>query len=418
MSSSPAPAALAPAAAFRLGPVRWLWVGQTLSNLGTQTSLYGLGIWLLQRQQLLLPLVSVAVTVQLAKVAVLPLAGRQLQRWPRLTVMLAANAVAVLATLGMAALLLGNSGVPAALFPLLAVAAAAEAVFALALATLIPLLVPQPQLPQVNGWLVGGDALVQFSTPALGAAVVASRGIGAVATLDALTFLVSMACLLLAGIPAGVGAAQRPPAAAAGSAPSSPGFRSTWRELLSRCSTRRLLSLSMLQSFVLACTEVLFPAWVLAAFGAAWLVPALLLNGVAYAVGVGVWLHLGDRGRLLQLLLAMQTLLLLGAALPRLAQVPLLWAGGVMAFTLAVPLVLTTLHGRWQRQIGLADQPRCFAVRFSGEWLARLLGLLTTVVLVDGIWRSWLRAGAAEAHALALVGGLQLLALVRLRRGD
>ena len=67
---------------------RWLWLGQLISNLGTQCSLYGIGLWSFARQGQLLDFAAVALVVQLAKVLVLPVLGRRLARWPRRRVML------------------------------------------------------------------------------------------------------------------------------------------------------------------------------------------------------------------------------------------------------------------------------------------------------------------------------------------
>jgi hypothetical protein len=139
--------------------------------------------------------------------------------------------------------------------------------------------------------------------------------------------------------------------------------------------------------------------------------PALLLNGLAYGCGTVIWFRLGDRRLLVPALLGWQGLMLLGAALPGITQLPLLWTWGVVTFTAAVPIVLAAVQGRWQRLIAPMDQPRCFAARFGGEWLARLLGLLSAGLLVDGVFRPALAEGQAEAFALAAVGAL-LLAVV------
>lgn len=378
-----------------------------LSNLGTQASLYGLGVWLLQQQQTLQPLVVVAVAVQLSKTAILPWIAPRLHHWPWRVVLLTANAVAAVATLSIAALLVWAQWPPVSLLPLLALAAAAEAVLVLALATLLPVVVPPQKLPQVNGWLVTSDALVQLSAPALGAAVVATGGVAAVVGLDAFSFLIGMGCVALVNVPpwihapSGHGRSGRQPWP----------MWSTLQQLWRGERSRGLLSASMALSFVLACTEVVFPAWVFMALGAGWLMPALLLNGLAYGCGTVIWFRLGDRQLLVPALLGWQGLMLLGAALPGITRLPLLWCWGVVTFTAAVPMALAALQGRWQRLIAPMDQPRCFAARFGGEWLARLLGLLSAGWLVDGVFRPGLAEGQAEAFALAAVGAL-LLAVV------
>ncbi|MBM5793167.1 MAG: MFS transporter, partial [Cyanobacteria bacterium K_DeepCast_0m_m1_088] len=72
---------------------RWLWLGQLISNLGTQCSLYGLGLWSFARQGQLIDFAAVAFVVQLSKLLVLPLLGRRLGQWPRRRVLLVANGI-------------------------------------------------------------------------------------------------------------------------------------------------------------------------------------------------------------------------------------------------------------------------------------------------------------------------------------
>ena len=62
---------------------RRLWLGQLISNLGTQCSLYGIGLWSFKQRGELLGFAAVAFVVQLAKVLVLPLLGQHLGSWPR-----------------------------------------------------------------------------------------------------------------------------------------------------------------------------------------------------------------------------------------------------------------------------------------------------------------------------------------------
>ena len=61
---------------------RCLWSGQLISNLGTQTSLYGIGLWLFAQSGRLLDFGLVALVVQLARILVLPLLAHRLNHWP------------------------------------------------------------------------------------------------------------------------------------------------------------------------------------------------------------------------------------------------------------------------------------------------------------------------------------------------
>ena len=148
---------------------RSLWLGQLVSNLGTQVSLYALGLWLYRQQEQLAVFASVAVVVQLAKIAVMPLLGRHLARWSRRRVMLTANAVSSAATLLLAFHLMRFGESIALVLVCIAVAAAAEATLLLCFSTLIPQLVSPSQLGRASGLFASCDGAIVMAAPFLGA---------------------------------------------------------------------------------------------------------------------------------------------------------------------------------------------------------------------------------------------------------
>ena len=422
-------------------PFWWLWGGQLISNLGTQVSLYGVGLWLFQRHQHLLDFAAVAIVVQLAKILALPLLGHRLQRWRRRRVMLVANGLGALSTLVLAWLLLsadleGGSLGLAALLPLQALAAAAEATLVLCFASLIPLLVPEePARHQANGWFASSDGLVLVAAPCLGASLVAIGGLRAVLVLDGLSFGLAMACVLLAPWPE----AALGPALGQSPAGVSPTQRSwvqrpiRWLDDLAGlwCDRplRRLALLGTAMAFVYGATEVLFPAWVITALGSGRLGGALLMGGLAYGLGVRLWLALAPKlwGRALSALLLIQSLALMGAGLVVFETWIPLWFGGLGLFTLALPVCLAIVQSRWQQLVPVAELPRLLAVRYCLEWLARLAAFSVSALAVDRLlrpalawphWPGWLVGslgtgpGRPMAVALGGLGWVLLLTLI------
>ena len=86
---------------------RYLWGGQLISNLGTQTSLYGIGLWLFAQSGDLLDFGLVAVVVQVARLLALPLLIQFLGHWPPGRLMLVCHSTGALCTALLALLLLG-----------------------------------------------------------------------------------------------------------------------------------------------------------------------------------------------------------------------------------------------------------------------------------------------------------------------
>lgn len=408
-----------------------LWLGQLVSNLGTQASLYGMGLWLFQQQWRVLDFAAVAVVVQLARLVILPLLGRYLAAWPRRRTMLVANGIGGFVTAGLALLLLrAGAQVPLALLlSLLTLSAAAEAALVLCFSSLISTLVPDgPAQARAAGLFAGSDGLVLTTAPFLGAWLAGAAGLRGVLLLDGISFLWAFLCVALAPwppqalIPAIAGGALAPQPAF--------GFRRQLQSLRATPSQAPLARLGMVLAFVYAGCEVLFPAWLMAGMGTERLGLALLVGGVGYGIGVALWAWQRPQNplRWLQLGLWIQGWVLIGAGLVVFERVPVVWYLGTLAFSAAIPLNLAALQLLWQQRVSGPEQPGRFAVRLSLDAWSRLLGFVGLAALVDGlirpalgwsIWPQWLLqslgtgVGRPMAMALGLCGWLLLLAGIR-----
>lgn len=410
-----------------------------MSNLGTQVSLYALGLWLYQRQEQLATFAMVAIAVQLAKLLVLPLLGRRLARWPRRRVMLVANCVGSCCTMLLALQLLIWGGSTAVVLACIAVAAAAEATLVLCFSSLIAQVVPARQRGAAGGMFASADGAIVMAAPFLGALLAASAGLVGVLVLDAASSLWAAGCTAWAVLPA----AATEPAPAGHSEPVqgaplvASGIRAALGELWQQPQWRTLLVCNTLVAGSLAAVEIGFPAWVVSAFGVGRLSVAMGLGGVGYLLGTQLWARrwagAGPGGwvGVLRLSLLLQGVLLTGAGLllfqARTGPLAILWFASVGSFALAVPLVLAALQAFWQQQIPLALQPRLFAGRYSLEALARLVALLGIGALVDRVlapavawphWPDWFIGalgtgpGRPTAMALGLLGWAVIVPLL------
>lgn len=408
---------------------RSLWLGQLVSNLGTQVSLYALGLWLYRQQEQLAVFASVAVVVQLAKIAVMPLLGRHLDRWSRRRVMLTANAVSSAATLLLAFHLMRFGESIALVLVCIAVAAAAEATLLLSFSTLIPQLVLPSQVGRASGLFASCDGAIVMAAPFLGALLAASAGLVGVLVIDAFSSVVAAICTLVVVLPQA--SLERIRAKQGG------GVRSAIVQLWSGSKLRPLLMINTVVAGVLAAVEVAFPAWVVSAFGVGRLGSAMALAGIAFLVGSQIWGRYWALRQactwvgLLRRALLVQGFILAAAAWlafqTRVGALALIWFAGVSAYAMAVPLVLSALQGLWQVHVPPHEQPSLFAGRYALEWLSRLLALLGVGVLADYVlapamaspgWPDWLLAvagpgpGRSAAMVLGLLGWAMIAALL------
>jgi hypothetical protein len=349
--------------------------------------------------------------------------------------MLIANGIGATCTIVLAVQLLWlGHPQPLLVLPLLALAAMAEAALVLAFASLIPRLESDPQrLARANGLFVSSDGLVLSMAPFFGSALVAGFGLPGVLLLDGLSFAVATVCVLAAHWPVALqrpGAVSRSPVDQALAVPPG-GLRLRW--LWRQAEARPLLVLGTAMAFVYASIDVLFPAWLIAGPGRDRLLPGLLLGGLGYGLGLLLWGRWGWRRptAVLVICLVLQSLILMGAGLLVFETWLVAWFGGLLVFSLALPLALSALQTRWQQLVEPDQLPQVLAQRYRLEWAARLLAFLCSAVLADAVlapllawehWPAWLVASLGQgpgrplAVSLGAMGWVLLLALLLQRR--
>jgi MFS family permease len=409
---------------------RCLWSGQLISNLGTQTSLYGIGLWLFAQSGRLLDFGLVALVVQLARILALPLLATRLNRWPPARVMVLAHAIGAFCTMALAWVLLGASmgadQPPSLLLVLLiqGVAAMAEAMLVVRFSSLIPVLIADGSaLIRANGLFATTDGLVVTMAPFLGTWLVGARGLEGVLTLDALSFLLAMLLVLMA--PWREVLLKQPSVL---HQQDSIEWHSLFDRLrrfwLRRPQARPALLFSVVVMGMYAGCEILFPAWVAQRWGATRMAGVLMLGSAGYLGGFMLWrLWLGRQWWLSgRWLLLIQGLILFGAGMPVLSGVDGLWFAGVFVFSLGLPVVTAALHQAWVTLAQKNDPSRVFALRYGCEWSSRLLAFLSVSLLADRLVGPQLEAlnavvsGQSLALLLSALGIVAMLALGLERR--
>ena len=85
-----------------------LWLGQLISNLGTQISFYGIGLWLFSISGNLKDFALVAIIVQLARLSFLPFITKIIKIFSRKKLMIISCMFGALCTLTLSFILLRN----------------------------------------------------------------------------------------------------------------------------------------------------------------------------------------------------------------------------------------------------------------------------------------------------------------------
>jgi predicted MFS family arabinose efflux permease len=229
-----------------------LFAGQTISYVGDGITVVAItfAVLGLTGSATDLGIVLAFQSVTLAGFALI--GGVWADRLRREWVMIASDAVRMLATAALAVLLLGGWAEIWSLAVLAAVYGTSQAFFVPAMGGLVPQLVPPAKLQQANALLGMSGNIGWFLGPVLAGILIAAIGTGGAIAIDAVTFLASIGCLLALRV--------GPPERAATRTGFLHELRTGWREVRSRRWLWVMLLRAMLVLFVvIAPFQVLGP---------------------------------------------------------------------------------------------------------------------------------------------------------------
>jgi MFS family permease len=195
MPRLPVPRALAP---LRHRGYRMLAAGQVTSNVGDACYAVALPWFVLSGHGGTALLGLVLAAYGIPRTALIMAGGWASDRWRPQTVMLAADAVRVLAAAALAVTAAAGPARAALLVPVAVVLGAGEGMFLPASFSVIPSLLPGEDLQAGNALASGATQLASLAGPAAGGALVALGSPAAAFGLDAASFAVSAATLLAA----------------------------------------------------------------------------------------------------------------------------------------------------------------------------------------------------------------------------
>ncbi len=178
-----------------------IWVGQLISTLGSATTTFAIGLWIL-RETGSVALYTASLALMLLPLALVsPLAGAVVDRRSRRAIMIVADTVQAASTLGLGALLYFDVLRVWHIYVIVIVSTSARAFQGPAWSASIPLLVPKAQLGRTSALGRLNQSLGRVAAPALAGALLVPIGLAGIVLLDMATFFVAVGALLLVHIP-------------------------------------------------------------------------------------------------------------------------------------------------------------------------------------------------------------------------
>ena len=226
-----------------------IWFGQLVSGVGSRLTSFALGLWVYQTTGSTTRFAMVFVAMAVPTLLLLPFAGALVDRWDRRRTMIVCETVSAVVIGAMALLLAFDRLDLWQVYIGVGVSAMTNTFLQPAYAASVPLLADREQLTRVNGLIQAGQGLSLVGGPALASILVSFIGIPGVLAVDALTFVVGAACIVLARVP-------NPPRDETGEANLLREAHEGWRYVSERPGLLGLLGISAVGSFLFAIASI------------------------------------------------------------------------------------------------------------------------------------------------------------------
>jgi MFS family permease len=377
-----------------------IWFGQLVSGVGSRLTSFALGIWVLQTTGSTTRFALIFVAMAVPALLISPIAGALVDRWDRRRTMIACEALSAVTMFVLVALFATETLQLWHVYIAVGVSALANAFLQPAYAASIPLLASPEQLTRVNGLVQTGFAIAQVGGPLLAGVLVSSISMQGVLIVDALTFLVGVAALLIARVPRPAPAVDE-------------GEPDLWREAATgfryvreRPGLLGLLTVFGLSNFLFGIASIAITPLILAFANVALLGVQMAIGGVGLLVGGIAMSTWGGPRRLIDGVLGFSLLAGLFLALHGLAPSFALVVVVGFAFFVTLPIINSANASLWQSKVPAHLQGRCFAIQRVLSEAAMPLGFCLAGPLAEHFFEPLLSPGGLLAGSVGTVIGV------------
>jgi MFS family permease len=378
-----------------------LWLGQTISLLGSGLTSFALGVWIYAQTGQATPFALTVLFGALPRILLAPLGGSLADRRNRKTIMLLADTGNALVTAA-AALIAFSGHLQIWNIYLLAAFGSVFAAFQEpAFSASIVMLVPKKDLGRASGLRDLSEALGSLVTPMLGGLLFSLIGLGGVMLIDFITYFFALGAMLITRIPqpeltTATGSRQHWLADAAFG----------WRYLRQRQGLFILLWYFALVNFLLNVTSVLTSPLVLSRNS------AVVLGAVEMAAGAGMLLGSlamsiwgGPRKRI-HGVIGFIVVAAVGLSIIGIRPNPWVIGAGYFLMLFGIPLASGSSRAIFASKVQPDVQGRVFAIRTMISQSMMPVAFLLAGPLADQVFEPLMRTGGALAGSpvAALIG--------------
>jgi MFS family permease len=178
-----------------------VWIGQTISTLGSSLTSFGFAVWLFEELGTAMPFVFTGIALSLPRMILSPVAGSLADRTNRKRIMIFSDAGAALVSIFLLAMVVGGNFSSWLIYLSALLSAVFGSFQSPAYMAATATMVPKEELVRFGGIQQFGNAAIMLLTPILGAVFYASIGLEGIIIFDLATFIIAVVILLFIPIP-------------------------------------------------------------------------------------------------------------------------------------------------------------------------------------------------------------------------
>lgn len=379
-----------------------IWLGQSLSLVGSGLTSFALGVWVFERSGSTTQFALIGLFAVLPRVVLSPLAGALADRWDRRQVMILSDAGAGLSTLVVVLLLLAGRLEVWQIYLCTLASAAFGAVQWPAYTAVIALLIPKENLGRANGLVQLGQACAEILAPTAAGALLPAIRLEGVILIDLATFLFAVLTLAVTRLPQ--------PEDGAGDPVHASSLREDmvvgWRYIKLRPGLRGLLGFFAVVNFIWGMVGALIAPMILGFTSSRDLGAILSIAGGGLLAGSLVMSVWGGPRRRIRGVLQFEALS--GLFFMLIGLRPSFWmvAAGAFGAHLTIAIVFGSNQAIWQSKVAPAVQGRVFAAQQMLVRVAAPLAYVLAGPLADRGFDPLLAPGGSLSGILGPIVGV------------
>lgn len=178
-----------------------LWFGQVVSLFGSQMTSFAVGVWLFEITQSATNFALVMLFTIIPGLIIQPFAGVLIDRWPRKTILIAADTFAAITSIGLLLIVRSGSLTPWHIYALAAASSLFGAFQGPAYTATTSLLLPKDSYQRAAALNMLGGALSRIAAPILAGVLYLAIGFEGVVVIDLATFVFAVVTTSLLALP-------------------------------------------------------------------------------------------------------------------------------------------------------------------------------------------------------------------------